>query len=348
MKVRGAYAIYPPLGVDSGFHRETYKQLIDYLRTPRRLKVRGSFAHNGEHLLVRADACPTSFKKKFFKDRPFLQRTNHIIEFSGSFEFPGTKKFFVTDHTGTVIPHSSEELRSFWRSWLPDHLDLTTQTYLCGLMIAFPGAARTTENVWFLNGQRHSFSRSYVSIIHESIEYLIENGMPVRTDIDPEKIAKWVFSQNGIFDGYSNTPAARSLNYFTRLFVEDFREDEIGDLVWALAGIESLLVIGGRSSVGQLKEKLVAMFGSEQNGLWLRDMIEKTYGYRSRMVHGDRQIKSAFRVDESPDHDNRFNEEYESTRFAVGILLVLLQEAIERNYSQFSFKTVYDNRDVVR
>ena len=33
-----------------------------------------------------------------------------------------------------------------------------------------------------------------------------------------------------MFDGYSNTPAARALNYFTRLFVALFRDDELGDL----------------------------------------------------------------------------------------------------------------------
>ena len=108
-----------------------------------------------------------------------------------------------------------------------------------------------------------------------------------------------------------------------------------------MAGIEALLVLGGRSSVGQLKEKLVAIFGSQCDEAWLREMIDKMYGYRSRMVHGDRQLNSAFRADEGPDSSNRFDEEYESARFAVGILLALLQEAIVRNVSKFHFKTTY-------
>jgi hypothetical protein len=150
---------------------------------------------------------------------------------------------------------------------------------------------------------------------------------------------RWVFSQKGIFDGYSNTPAARSLNYFTRLFVREFRNDELSDLVWALAGIEALLVESGRSSLGQLKEKLCALFASEGTKSWLITMTEKMYGYRSKMVHGNRHIRSEFRGDD-PQLGSRFDEEYDSVRFAVGILLLLLQHVIERNVASLRFRTV--------
>src|SRR5262249_24449457 len=164
------------------------------------------------------------------------------------------------------------------------------QTYICSLMIAFPGAVRPTDNIWLLDGRRYDFRSYYLSTINESIEYLRENGLRPIDKIEPDKVVRWVFSQSGIFDGYSNSPAARSLNYFTRLFDKEFHNDELSDLVWALAGIEALLVEGGRSSLGQLKEKLIAIFGTEENSGWLRKMTDRMYGYRSRMVHGDRQI----------------------------------------------------------
>ena len=166
MNVKGAYSIYPPLGIDSEFHKAAYSKFIDHFQTTRHLKIRGSFAHDGEPMSVCIKACPTRFKKKFLKSLPYTQATKHMIEFSGSFKFPGTKKYFVTDHQGHVLPHSRQELYSIWRSELPSHLDLTIQTYLCGLMIAFPGAARSTGNVWLLNGKQNYFARTYVSIIH--------------------------------------------------------------------------------------------------------------------------------------------------------------------------------------
>ena len=210
-------------------------------------------------------------------------------------------------------------------------------------MLAFPGAIRPAKNIWLVGQQISRFSRFYVSSIEAAVEYLIENEMSPKIFWDYERVVRWVFAQNGLFDGYSDTPASRALNYFTRLFVPAFREDEISNLAWALAGIEALLVEGGRSSVGQLKEKLSAVFAGEASLPWIIKMVNQTYNYRSRMMHGDRQIRSVFRSDESEDNHQRFDEEYHSELFAVGILLLLLQFAIERDVSKFRFKTIIDS-----
>jgi hypothetical protein len=279
-------------------------------------------------------------KKGLFFDAPFFKPGDWLLRFDGSFVFPGEERFFLIDHTGKKMPHTEDDLRATWAECLPDDLDLTLQTYICSLMIAFPGAVRPTKNIWLLEGEQFEFSHTYVSTIHESVEYLVRNGMMPRADIDPERILRWIFSQNGVFDGYSDTPAARSLNYFTRLFVERFHDDELTDLVWALAGIEALLVEGGRSSVGQLKEKLAAIFGTDGNLEWLRKMTDKMYKYRSGMVHGNRQIRSAFRIFEEEKNKTGFDEEYDSARFAIGILLMLLQQIIDRNETSLRFKVV--------
>jgi len=143
--------------------------------------------------------------------------------------------------------------------------------------------------------------------------------------------AKW--------NGVSNTSAARSLNYFTRLFTRELRNDELSDLVWALAGIEALLIEGGRSSTGQLREKLGAIFGLDSNSPWLLESTEKMYAFRSKMVHGKRQLRSTFRTDDE-EMGKRFDEEYDSARFSVGILFLLLQEVSIRGISEFRFKTI--------
>jgi hypothetical protein len=299
-----------------------------------------------ETLYVQVERCSASQQKRFFVKAPFFKPGDWVLRFDGSFVFPGEERFFITDHAGNKISHTEDELRAMWAEWLPDELDLTLQTYICSLMIAFPGAMRPTENVWLLEGKQFDFSHRYLSTIHESVEYLVANGMIPRTDIDPEKVLRWTFSQNGVFDGYSDTPAARSFNYFTRLFAERFHDDELTDLVWALAGIEALLVEGGRSSVGQLKQKLTAIFGTDGNLEWLLKMTDKMYNYRSRMVHGNRQIRSAFRIFEEEQNKNRFDEEYDSARFAIGILLMLLQEVIDRNETALRFKVIRVSRSV--
>jgi hypothetical protein len=200
-----------------------------------------------------------------------------------------------------------------------------------------------TGSLWFLENREHKFSRCYVSPIPDAIEYLRENNIRPPGPLDLETVVKWVFSQPGLFGGYSNSPGSRAINYFTRLFVPQFREDELSDTVWALAGIESLLVEGGRSSQGQLREKLGALFGWSSNPAWLSKMTNCVYDFRSKLIHGNRQLRSAFRDAESEESQKRFDEEYDSERFAVGILLVLLQLLIASGRQSFSFRTILDD-----
>src|ERR1700687_2718722 len=199
--------------------------------------------------------------KTLFKKSPFLHVGDPVLEFSGTFEFPGADKFFLTDHTGAKVKKTDNDLKSTWKWHLPLDLELTTQNYLCALMIAFPGAVRPTGSAWLLNGVASTGGSHYVSEIHESIEFLREHKAFPHIEVDVQQVIGWVFAQNGMFDAYSDTPASRALNYFTRLFDADFKNDELSVLIWALAGIEGLLVQGGRSSTGQLKEKLGAIAG---------------------------------------------------------------------------------------
>jgi hypothetical protein len=246
----------------------------------------------------------------------------------------------MTDHTGARIARRSEESIGAWKSFLPHDLELTIQSFFCALAIAYEGAVRPTQNVWIQDGSEHGADRTYFSIIHESIEFLRERNAFPKIDIKLDTVINWTFAQNGIFDGYSDTPGSRALNYFTRLFVPSFRNDELSDLIWALAGIESILVESGRSSVGQLREKLGALFVGQIDLPWLSKMIGDLYKFRSRMIHGDRQIRSFFRSDEE-ESKKRFEEEYHSQLFAVGMLVLLLRFVISKDLTELRFNTVF-------
>src|ERR1700688_2231361 len=90
---------------------------------------------------------------------------------------------------------------------------------------------------------------------------------------------------------------------------------------------------------GQLRDKLTSIFQDSVDVVWLNKWISDLYNFRSRMVHGDRQIKSAFRASED-DIDSRFYEEYHILLFAIGILVVLLREVIARKIRKLQFVTV--------
>jgi hypothetical protein len=342
VKVEALYPLSRPQRFDADFHFEAFEGLINYLNLSHKLRIRGSETHDGEELSVSL-LKSTDFLETYYptiEDPLRTDSTVEVLRVEGCFEFPGKEDFVITDgQTGHRVDYTEDQLHGIWASLLPNVLDLTIQTYLCSLTIAFPGAARVWGSIWLVDGHRHRHSSHHISTLHEGVGYLTENEFYPAKDIAPERVHSWVCAQNGMFDGYSDTPAGRALNYFTRLFVRNYRNDELSDLVWALAGIEALLVNAGRSSQGQLKEKLGALFDTHPRLDWLRTMTDRMYQYRSKMVHGNRQIKSAFRHGED-DSDKRFYEEYDSARFAVGILLVLLQEVIKRSATTLRFKTV--------
>jgi hypothetical protein len=315
--------------MDSQSASTFYQKFLEEFRTPKAVPIRGSFTHNGESLTITVRPCTASQKRRHFRKILLLEVGNPILEFSATLDFPGEDQFFLTDQTGARIARARERLIIDWQSTLSLQLELTIQTYFCALAIAYEGAVRPMRNVWIQDRSTYATDHCHLSQIHESIEFLREKNAFPRIDLKLDTVVKWIFAQNGIFDGYSDTSASRALNYFTRLFVDNFRNDELSDLIWALAGIEALLVEGHRSSIGQLREKLGAIFAGEIDFLWLSKMIGDSYNFRSRMIHGDRQIRSFFRRDEE-ESKKRFDEEYHSHLFATGILVLLLRFVIKK------------------
>lgn len=338
MKVRAIYPIFPLISVKSNAIRQNYRQLVEYGSTPREIVIKGNSLVTGNKLLFAVKTFNESHEKHI--TRRGAWKNCWVLEFWGSFSFPGVKKFNFKDQTGKIIPTPASELRSTWADFLPDELDVTIQTYLLALTVAFPGALRISDNIWWVGGKKQTRSKFYTSAVQESLDFLYEEGFRPRDNIEPKEVIEWIFKSNGIFNGYSDTSASRSLNYFTRLFTEQYSADELSELVWAVAGIEAVLVEGGRSSMGQLREKLLAVFQGRVEEEWLNKRISEVYNYRSRMIHGDRQIKSAFRVHEDAEVDSRFYEEYHSVLFAVGILAELIREMTFRRLPKFQFATI--------
>jgi len=338
-KLKALYALHPRFRTDSQSAANFYRKFLEDFQKGRTVPIRGSFTHDGEFLTINIRHCTVAQKRRHFGKSLLVAAGDPILEFSAAFEFPGSDSFFLTDQSGTKISRSIDQSIGDWKSTLAHQLELTIQSYFCALAIAYTGVVRPIQNVWIQDGSAHGTDRCHLSEVHDSIEFLRERNAFPEIDLELDKVITWTFSQNGIFDGYSDTPASRALNYFTRLFVSDFRNDELSDLIWALAGIEALLVENGRSSVGQLKEKLSALFAETISFQWLSKMITDSYNFRSRMIHGDRQMRSFFRSGEE-ESKKRFDEEYHSELFAIGMLVLLLRFVISKELTEIRFKTV--------
>jgi hypothetical protein len=200
-KVKALYALYPPIGSDSETASSLYDKFFKDFGTSRTIPIRGSFTHNGELLAVTARRCTNSQLKRHFSKSPFLKVGDFLLEFTATFEFPGQDRYFWTDPTGAKIVRTREQSVLDWKSSLSLDLELTIQSFFCGLAIAYAGAVRPTQNVWIQDGSEYKADRCYLSEVHDSIEFLREKNAFPEIDINVDAVISWTLSQNGIFDG---------------------------------------------------------------------------------------------------------------------------------------------------
>jgi hypothetical protein len=111
--------------------------------------------------------------------------------------------------------------------------------------------------------------------------------------------------------------------------------------VWALAGIEALLSEGGRSSQGQSKEKLLAIFRSEIDSKWVDRTVGDVYALRSNFLHGKKNLHSSFMKD-AVDAFPLLERADRLCDFSVGFLVRLLQILIQSCGDEYRFSVVME------
>jgi len=327
-----------PLPIFGRLPFDSYARMMKYVSSTRHLRFRGNDYHNAERINV--SVCKTKLPPASSQQLKDI-RVEYDLLFDTELRFPGSKAITATYPDGSEYTMTLSEKRALWsRELTPSRLQLCANTYLLALEFAFPsvsfGDQQSRVGRTVLRGGKALFS-----MLPESLNFLREQNVHPLTDLTPDQTWKWISAQNGVFSGYSDTPASRAFGYFTRLYNTAFRNDELSDLVWALASIEALLVDAGRSSVGQLKSKLACLFDEHEGRKFILDQVERTYGFRSKMIHGNRQVLSVLRRDED-EPDGRFSEEYDSARYAVGMAFILIQRLIRENRNSFSFHMVLD------
>jgi hypothetical protein len=191
--------------------------------------------------------------------------------------------------------------------------------------IASVGALRFDDGALFCRG--HSFPvTSVTSQCDGLIDYSISNSWPPIRTANLQEVFDWYRSLSGTINGHSDSPASRAACAFSYLFHPDVARRAMMDLIWSLAGIEALLGEADQSR-RLITDKLLLLFPSGQtNDAPLRKLVRELYDFRSRMLHGNRNI-SARRIEYSDDdltHKKYVLEEEEATDFAILLLSQLL------------------------
>jgi hypothetical protein len=145
------------------------------------------------------------------------------------------------------------------------------------------------------------------------------------------------------FDGFSFNKTSKALNALSRIFKFDQNEQDFSnELLWAMIGIESLLVNGNGGVIEQVKEKLAILFNDSTPHI--KKIINRMYNYRSRFVHGDLDFQSfGYFFDAAEDFEKYTDEQMEAVDIAIAILVSTLQYIIRNNWSGIKFEKIVRN-----
>jgi hypothetical protein len=94
MRFEALFALYPPLRIHSIFHHENFKRMVNYFDSNRTLNITADDSLGGDTLIVRAERCSPSLKRRFFRDKMYFNAGDWLLRFNGEFQFPGANSFY--------------------------------------------------------------------------------------------------------------------------------------------------------------------------------------------------------------------------------------------------------------
>lgn len=178
---------------------------------------------------------------------------------------------------------------------------------------------------------------------HSGIPHDLSYGVDLANEYEWPPITKLPFQQawewlSAIEKVDTSLPVVRALSFATR--ITSIAKNDLGgpfDLVWAMAGLESLY---GRGNVGmksQLLEKSEALLGRRFK---FKKRFSWMYDFRSRILHGDVLVNSDHYSQFLPYNDESKAESEASDCYALASILLIttLQHMCRNNLSGLDFE----------
>jgi len=263
-----------------------------------------------------------------------------------------SKKYFVVNaalslpHVGEKDPNDADldwhdpQLRRFWNVATARYLiDVLQHVVVCA-NIAMPGGLHLHTGFLYLDGQHRQLRMGNIDMWHP-VDRTAEIGWPTFATLDFDAVWQWYLKQNGTLAGFSDGPLSRAVAALSHLFSESTDTTGMRDLMWSLAGLEGLFGGSRAPSISELCEKSFALLGGPANEQLVRKQIKEMYNFRSRLIHGQRNLASHVRREEMHSYskfDSRHAEENNTIGLSVAILLAAVQKCAEDNRMSLPFK----------
>jgi hypothetical protein len=210
----------------------------------------------------------------------------------------------------------------------------TISLFFVAVQLAKPGCFFAEEGFVFINGE---FFRNTPAIDHWLNPNLYEENWPIIQELRIKETWHWVSRQKGFFHGLSENKIGRSLNAFTYLFSNGRSFGLADEFFWCMAGLEAIYTDGHENVMNQFIEKSSLLLGESVN---FQKKVKTMYGYRSRLLHGQKNIPTKFRKDpELGEEISKYEQEFwDVCVLARKMLLATLQQLIKNDSDDIQFE----------
>lgn len=164
-------------------------------------------------------------------------------------------------------------------------------------------------------------------------------GWPKLVNLKLKEVLLWLDEVPGVAASVSETALGRAIAAFTHL-LHGWGKDSLS-LVWGVMGLEALYATGSIGLRNQIIERSQAVLGDNP----APRLLGKIYDFRSRLVHGDKNVPFAFNGSDVG-NAGRFRStlhDYES--FVLVILVATLQFMCQKHLFELRFRSVLDEID---
>jgi hypothetical protein len=212
--------------------------------------------------------------------------------------------------------------------------------FLC-LTIAKPGVVRLSEGALYVNGRFLKSIDGIYSTLDEAIIYVREEiGWPDVKSLPIKKVWDWMAKFEGLRHGIGEGKIGRAIAALSYLASDVSLASNDLDIVWALMGLEAIYCHGNSGMMNQLLEKGQMLLGPINNR---KRVVRDMYNLRSRVLHGNLDLPVSYSCYEGhPQYDRFHLGIYTASLLAQVMLVVTIQQLIERNLLEVKFKYALD------
>jgi hypothetical protein len=186
-----------------------------------------------------------------------------------------------------------------------------------------------------------TFSASYNPLIGAISDNDFITSFP-SPKIDPIIALVWSSKSKGYWSGHAETRVQRAISCLTRSFSgRTNRINGYSTLLWSLAGLEALFCDSSSSVLYQIRRR-APLLNSEFDRNELDKHIKSGYNFRSRLFHGDVQIRSLIAEDDEFDDKHHEIESEKYSDFFALLLSRCISFCIEKSIQEVTFREAVD------